>query len=219
MPIDTEQIVNELKEVLDEACELVPETTPQYESGSHTSQAISLMRSAIERFTPEDSSYRRQVAKLLQHPVAAARAGTANDMIGALQALIRDFDKGRLRSIEELIHSDVSGDYLQQAETLLRAGYKDPAVVLVGSVLEQHLRQLAGRRGISAFAGGTWKKADRLNADLAKAGIYGKTEQKSVTALLGRRNDAAHGDYDQYSTGDVRLMIEQIEGFLARFPA
>lgn len=219
MPIDTEQIVNELREVLDEACELVPNGTPQFESGSHTSQAISLMRSAIERFTPEDSSYRRQVAKLLQHPVAAARADTANDMIGVLEALIRDFEKGRLRSIEELIHSEVSGNYLEQAEALLRSGYKDPAVVLAGSVLEQHLRQLARRHGVSVFSGGTWKKADRLNADLAKSGVYGKTEQKSITALLGRRNDAAHGDYDQYRAEDVRLMIEQIQGILSRFPA
>jgi hypothetical protein len=219
VPFEKDKAVEELREVLAEAEELVPTDMDQWTSGTDPSQAISLMRSAIERFTPEDSSYRRQVAKLTQHPIAAARADTAADLMGTLEALIRDFEKGRLRTLEELIHSDVSGDYLQQADVLLRAGYKDAAAVLAGSVLEQHLRQLAGKHGISVYGGGTWKKADRLNADLAKAGIYGKTEQKTVTALLGRRNEAAHGHYEVYTGEDARLMLDQVRGLLARFPA
>jgi hypothetical protein len=219
VPFDKDKVVEELREVLAEAEELVPADMGNYVSGTEPSQAISLMRSAIERFTPEDSSYRRQVAKLTQHPIAAARADTAADLMGTLAALIRDYEKGRLQTLEELIHSDVSGDYLQQADALLRAGYKDPAIVLAGSVLEQHLRQLATKHGITVFAGGVWKKADRLNADLAKAGVYGKTEQKAVTALLGRRNEAAHGNYGLYTAQDARLMLDQIQGMLARFPA
>lgn len=219
MPLDRTRIVSELREVLDEADELVPSGLDVFTSGPEISQAISMMRSAIERFTPKGSSYRQQVAKHLQHPVSAGRADTANDLKGVLAGLIRDYEKGRLHTLEELIHSDVSGDYLQQAETLLRAGYKDGAVVLAGSVLEQHLRQLAAKEGLTVYSGGAWKKADRLNADLAKQGVYGNTEQKAVTALLGRRNDAAHGDYGSYTADDVRLMIDQVQAFLARFPA
>jgi hypothetical protein len=179
VPFDKDKVVEELREVLAEAEELVPADMGNY--------------------------------------VAAARADTASDLMGTLAALIRDYEKGRLQTLEELIHSDVSGDYLQQADALLRAGYKDPAIVLAGSVLEQHLRQLATKYGITIFAGGVWKKADRLNADLAKAGVYGKTEQKAVTALLGRRNEAAHGEYGLYTAQDARLMLDQIQGMLARF--
>jgi hypothetical protein len=62
-------------------------------------------------------------------------------------------------------------------------------------------------------------KADRLNSDLNGAAVYGKTEQKSVTAWLGRRNEAAHGDYEKYSATDVSMLIQQIESLMTRFPA
>lgn len=221
VPFDKDRVLVELREVLAEAQELIPTDGihSRFETSSETSQAVSLLRSAIERFTPENSSYRRQVGKLTHNAVSAARADTAQELSGVLSALIRDYEKDRLRTLEELIHSDVSGDYLQQAETLLRAGYKDPAVVLAGSVLEQHLRQLAAKHGVGLFAGPVWKKADRLNSDLAKDGVYGKTEQKTVTALLGRRNEAAHGNYDLYDQQEARLHLDQVQGFIARFPA
>jgi hypothetical protein len=219
MPFDRDQAIEEMRDVLAEAEALVPADMSSYTSGQDPSQAISLIRSAIERFTPERSSYRRQVDKLLQNAVAAARADTAGQLMGTLEALISDFEKGRLRTFEELIHSDVSADYLQQAETLLKAGYKDAAIVIAGSVLEQHLRQLADKHGVGLFSGGVWKKADRLNADLAKHEVYGKTEQKLVTAVLGRRNEAAHGNYHLYTSDDARVLIEQINTLLARYPA
>lgn len=221
VPFDKNKVLGELREVRDEAKALIPTDTltRRFESSAETSEAVSLLRSAIERFTPEDSSYRRQVAKLTHNAISAARADTADDLVGVLSALIRDYEKDRLRTLEELIHSDVSGDYLQQAEALLKAGYKDPAVVLAGSVLEQHLRNLAEKHGIGVFAGGSWKKADRLNSDLGKAGVYGKTEQKLVTALLGRRNEAAHGNYDLYDAQEARLHLDNVHALVTRFPA
>lgn len=219
MAFDQENVVAELRQVLEEAEELVPKDTRPFASGASVSQAVSLLRSAIERFTPTDSSYRRQVSKLLQHPAAAARADTADDLIGTLSALISDYEKGRLRTYSELIHADVSADYLKQAEELARAGYKDPAVVLAGSLLEQHMRLLAEKAGISIHAGGRWKRADRLNSDLAKAGVFSRTEQKVATALLARRNEAAHGEYEGYSERDATSMLDQIQHLIAKHPA
>ena len=39
-----------------------------------------------------------------------------------------------------------------------------------------------------------------------------------LTACLGRRNEAAHGDYDAYTDADVKLLIAQIEAVIARLP-
>ena len=68
-------------------------------------------------------------------------------------------------------------------------------------------------------AGGHPKKADTLNAELAKKTVYDELEQKSVTAWLGLRNDAAHGSYDEYDATQVRLMVDNVRAFLSRFPA
>ena len=83
------------------------------------------------------------------------------------------------------------------AEHLLSEGYAQPAAVVAGCVLEEHVRQLAQAAGLAVEGEeGKPSKLEHLNADLAKAQVYGKTEQKQVTAWYGQRNDAAHGDWD-----------------------
>ncbi len=112
------------------------------------------------------------------------------------------------------------GDFLEMADHLLSGGFKDAAAVIAGSTLEGHLRQLAEKVGIpSTDAEGHPMKADRLNADLVKDGAYEKTDQKAITAWLGLRNDAAHGDYEKYEAGQVGPMIAGIRDFIRRKPA
>ena len=106
------------------------------------------------------------------------------------------------------------------AEHLLESGYKDPAAVMAGSVLEEHVRQLCSKNGIEIEDDREGKlvprKADRMNADLAKADVYTKLDQKLVTAWLDLRNHAAHGKYEIYSAEQVRQMITGVLEFMAR---
>ena len=60
--------------------------------------------------------------------------------------------------------------------------------------------------------------ADTLNAELVKVGAYTNLDQKNVTAWLGLRNDAAHGNYEEYGKQQVVLMIDSIRDFIARNP-
>lgn len=106
------------------------------------------------------------------------------------------------------------------AEYLLQQGYKDAAAVIVDSVLEEHLRKLSQKHGIPVVHGGSGpKKADTLNSDLAGANVYSKLDQKSVTAWLDLRNNAAHGKYDQYTKEQVALTLEAVRNFVARHPS
>ena len=91
---------------------------------------------------------------------------------------------------------------------------------MIGSVLEENLRQLCNNNGIDVEfeKDGNYipKKADRLNADLAKAEVYTKLDQKAVTMWLDLRNNAAHGKYKEYSNEQVELMLQGVTEFLAR---
>ena len=107
------------------------------------------------------------------------------------------------------------------ADHLLQQGYKDPATVIIGSVLEEHLRQLCNANSISIeFKNNKGilipKKADRLNSDLAKENVYSKLDQKAVTMWLDLRNKAAHGKYDEYTSEQVTNMYSGITEFMAR---
>ena len=57
------------------------------------------------------------------------------------------------------------------------------------------------------------KKADTLNAHLAKASVYNKLEQKNVTALARLRNDAAHGHVEIDDSAQVALLFQSVRDF------
>lgn len=143
--------------------------------------------------------------------------------LGILKALREDVEAGYLTTLRELIHADMFGNFLEMAAYLLSDGYKDPAAVFIGGVLEEHLRQLCTKHRVptevDTGSGPRPKKAEAMNTDLAKQLIYSKLDQKQVTAWLDLRNKAAHGKYGEYSADQVSLMLQGVQSFLTRYPA
>ena len=139
--------------------------------------------------------------------------------IGVVKALLSDIRSGYLQSFEEMLHGSVFGDYLEMAMHLLDNDYKDAAAVLTGGTLEVHLKNMCSKHSISTERNGKAKKADELNAELAKQKVYSKLDQKSVTAWLGLRNDAAHGNYSAYTKDQVSLLLQGVRDFITRHPA
>ncbi len=120
-----------------------------------------------------------------------------------------DFEGGYLSSMRTLVQAGVFDSELEQADELLSNGYSTAAAVIAGVVLETALRELCDREGISHG------KLDKMNADLAKAGVYNKLMQKRITALADIRNSAAHGKPNEFTEQDVTVMIRDVEQFLA----
>lgn len=144
---------------------------------------------------------------------------------GILRALKEDIQGGYLRNLESLISANIFADFLEMAEHLLDEGYKDAAAVLIGGTLEEHLRKLCVKNSIdieiSTSSGPKPKKADQMNADLAKASAFpnSKLDQKSIAAWLDLRNKAAHGEYGKYTKDQVNLFLSGVRDFIARVPA
>ena len=137
-----------------------------------------------------------------------------------LDVVVGKFRGGYLQSVIELVHADIFADFLDMAEYLLQQGYKDPAAVVTGSVVEAHLRKLCNKHGIAVVkSDGSAKKADALNSELAAGTVYSKLDQKSVTAWLDLRNKAAHGKYDEYTKEQVAVMLQGVRDFASRYPA
>jgi hypothetical protein len=130
-------------------------------------------------------------------------------MRAVLAAASDDYKGGFLIAIKNLIQAEVFDSELEQAEELLDNGYKLAAAVIAGVVLETTLRDLCSREGIPHG------KLDKMNADLTKAGLYNKLQQKRITALADIRNSAAHGKPEEFSEQDVTNMIRDIETFVA----
>ncbi|MGG6240079.1 DUF4145 domain-containing protein [Nodosilinea sp. AN01ver1] len=120
-----------------------------------------------------------------------------------------DFEGGYLSSMRALVQAEVFDSELEQANELLNSGYFTAAAVVAGVLLETALRELCEKEGISVG------KLDKMNADLAKAGVYNKLIQKRITALADIRNSAAHGKVNEFVEQDVTDMIRYVSLFLA----
>ncbi len=139
---------------------------------------------------------------------------------GILSAAREELAGGWLTTTKGLISAEIFSDFLEMAQHLLDEGYKDPAAVMVGSVLEEHLRQLCQKHSIPTEITKQGrphpKKADALNAELVKKEVYNKLDQKNVTAWLDLRNKAAHGKYQEYTEKQVALMLQSLSDFMVR---
>ena len=139
--------------------------------------------------------------------------------IGVAKALLSDIQNDYLKGLEEIIHGDLFSDFLEMATHLMENKYKDAAAVMAGSTLEVHMRKLCDKHSVTTTSGRKPKKAELLNAELAKEGVYSKLDQKNVTAWLGLRNNAAHGNYSEYTKEQVKLLIDSVRDFITRYPA
>jgi hypothetical protein len=123
-------------------------------------------------------------------------------------------------AIKGLVSAEVFSDFLDMAGYLLDQAYKDAAAVMIGSVLEEHLRQLCQANSIDTFEIKNGRKlpkrANALNQDLRKVKAYNQIDCRSIEAWLDLRNQAAHGHYIQYSHKQVELMHRGVLEFLAR---
>ncbi|WP_199920545.1 hypothetical protein [Streptomyces katrae] len=216
---DADRIIAQLDELIKQGEQLTcidPDTFEAEHNYSHAQTVITRMEAAIQRISAPDSAYWMQVERAR----ARVMRGRLDSTSSAVKALRDDIQAGWLSSVVELVHAETYSDYLEMSEDLLGAGYKDPAAVIAGTSLEVHVRALCAKHGIAIeHPNGSPKKADAMNADLKKSGVYDGLQQKQVTAWLDLRNKAAHGDYGTYDDPLVRLFIEGLRAFILRYPA
>ena len=177
----------------------------------------SLSKSFIINLYGENNPY----FKNFEETVNAAHPGNVERGRGILKSIKTEIEQGWLTEIRSLVTSEIFSDFLEMAKYLLDENYKDPAAVMIGSVLEENLRQIALKNGVDLeFSNSKGdlkpKKADTLNADIVKAGAYTKLDQKQVTAWLDLRNKAAHGLYSEYTKEQVNLMYDGVLNFMIR---
>ena len=184
------------------------------QSPEDTTALITTMSDTIRRFAPHGSQYVGSLDVILKHGVTSLHAIPL--IAGILMALRSAYQGGYLIQVREMIHGALFADFLEMADYLLSEGYKDPAAVLGGGVLEEHLRQLCNKNKLDTSIDGKPLSADRLNANLAGKDVYSKLDQKSVTGWLDLRNKAAHGKYNEYTMEQVALFLQSVRNFMAR---
>lgn len=177
------------------------------------STLITRAKATIERISGRNSEYYKDVIGFIE---SREHYGTKLRLIiGTAKALKTDIENDYLKNLHDIIQSEIFSDYLEMAVYLLGEGYKDPSAVVVGSTLESHLRELCKSNSIDIEVPNNKgklvpKKAEVMNLELAKAGVYSGAYQKQITAWLALRNSAAHGHYAAYTKDEIKLMLEGV---------
>jgi hypothetical protein len=134
--------------------------------------------------------------------------------LGILVAAKDDIKGGYLQKMETLVSASVFSDFLEMAEHLLDNGYKHPAASLTGAVLEDGLRRICSNKNIPV-------KSDdgihSLNNKLVQNRIYNPLQQKQIQVWNDIRNNADHGNFDQYEQDDVEDMLKGVRKFLTDY--
>lgn len=121
----------------------------------------------------------------------------------------------RIKPFEVQFRIEAASDITEQARLLLRDRSVHPAapIVLAGAALEEFLRSMLadsripepGNPGISTYA-----------EALRKAEILTRSEVKDVTAWADRRNDAAHGRFDELTREGAQIMLDGVNLFIRK---
>jgi hypothetical protein len=186
---------------------------PKIDRQSLVTRAIA----ATHRITGTSSIYSLEIERIIKKDPHLHLH--TSSVLGVILALRDDIAGGYMQNLAELVHADIFADFLEMAQHLCDNKYKDPSAVIAGSTLESHLKKLAIKNSVPIDIAGKPIKADKLNADLAKADVYTILDQKNVTAWLDLRNKAAHGNYTEYNIDQVKLLIASIRDFISRISA
>ena len=164
----------------------------------------------VEQVAGKDSQYYQTMIK-------NAKGGHHEYFVpfrAALQAVRDDYANGWLGDLKAFVAAEVFSDFLDMAEYLHSEGYHIPAASIAGAVLEDclrrlHLKHVGPWQGDSSIA--------KLNTGLYTEGFYSNTQQQQVLAWGAIRNDADHGHFDRVDPNQVRLMIQGIRDFVAKY--
>jgi hypothetical protein len=168
----------------------------------------------LSEYAGQSSIFTRQAALLLDPPDKAyLRAGAMAELLaGWVEAVEGGF---AIEAPFELrARVEASTDLMEQVALLLDDPETHPAasVMLAGAALEEMLRGLVeqsstpvvGKPGINSYA-----------EALRKADLISRQEKKEIDWWAGKRNDAAHGNFEAVSDrNSARLMVDGINLFM-----
>ncbi len=158
--------------------------------------------SQIESGLPGDKSKAGQyLAEILKSYIAHLESG-----------LVRGLSPKRQAEI------DVTSDFLDQAQGLLKSNKVHPAApaVLIGASLEEFLRNWV--EDVELSLGNKKPSLDSYSSTLREAELITKQDAKDIAAWAGIRNHAAHGEWEELGGAErIRLMLDGVNLFMRKY--
>ena len=135
-------------------------------------------------------------------------------MLGALESIEENVQKGRLEDFEEIVFAEAYANLIDQGGNLIKKKHFSAAAVLFRAVLEERLRRLCEVNN-KLPAKKRPSLEDYIKA-LSKAGILDKIVKKQVEKMAATGSVAVEM-YDEIKREKAEKLHSDLVSFLARF--
>lgn len=193
---------------------LYKSSLPEAELRAFVTSALAV----IESVAGKDSQYYGNIPqKPVPMPLAVEgwQLSTIPTVTGVLIALRDAVELGLLESLESKLRANIHDDFLMQASELLDASFHVAAMVLIGGVLENHLRKMVIARGLKLPKKGS---ISIYNEELRENPYY-QSVWRRIQSIGGLRNGAAHDVDSTIDPDDVKDTHNFVQRFITDHPA
>jgi uncharacterized protein YutE (UPF0331/DUF86 family) len=178
---------------------------------------MSSAANAIQQLAPLGNFFRDELARLLSHEQLKGAIPThvVEKLLGLLHAIKTEAQAGLLVQLEYQVIAGAFDDFLDYAATYHRSGRLKESAVLVSVVLEDTMKRLAKKSGISPNG----MSLEPLIDELSKANVFTQVKAKRIKPFATLRNHALHAEWDQFDLRDVGLAITGVRDLLSEYLA
>ncbi len=172
--------------------------------------------SYLSRVFGEVSTYYESFrTEVIHHTASRTRRG-----LGMLTAAKRELEGNWLETTSGAVARDILIDMLRLARIQCDQDNHPAAAVIAGAILEKQLRNLCLARGISIHneiqGRAVPKKGLQLTGEAYKKKLYDRQENKDVMSWLEICDAAAKGKNDEFTSSQVKSMLNQMQAFLTK---
>ncbi len=140
--------------------------------------------------------------------------------LGILSAARTELQGDWVETTRASITSEILAEFLTMAKIHIETGNLNSAAILIGAVIEKHLRNLCLANGISPtneqLQSATLKKAAQLTGEAYKKNLYNRRQHKKILSWLELCNIAAQNTINDISVEQLTSMHEDATRFMSQ---
>lgn len=113
-------------------------------------------------------------------------------------------------TVADFAGTDLSGEFLAEAQSYLNNGRHQGAAILAGDAMEETLRRLCVDNSVSLAR----PTVDGMIAELARQGVYDSLVEQQLSEYTSLHEKAVNGLWSEVSKDDVESMLRDLRAFV-----
>jgi uncharacterized protein YutE (UPF0331/DUF86 family) len=167
---------------------------------------------AVQQVAPPDGFYMSELKRIVEHEQLKGGfpRSSVEKLLGLLQSVQLEAQAGLLVKLEDQVVASAFDDFLDHAAQYHKAGKVREAAVLASAVLEDTVKRIAQKAGLSASGA----SLEPLIDELVKRAVFTAVKAKRLKSFAAVRNYALHAEWEKLDIKDVGAQLSGLRELL-----